>query len=68
MTISKSIQKSVQGSKQFTLVEGGKKVLAIVGTLKNGENKYKMLPVKHVGPTGVLCEDDNETYITWDKF
>lgn len=42
-------------------------VIMFVGKDKRLEDKFKSLPILNVGPDGILCSDDNETFITWDR-
>ena len=31
-------------------------------------DKYKSLYIQHIGPDGVLCNDEAETFIKWEMF
>lgn len=52
---------------KYLLTNGGSVIREYLGKNEKGEEKYKDLPVHHVGPDGVLCSDELETFVSWDR-
>lgn len=47
----------------YKLIEGGERILAELS-----EGKFKSLYIQHMGPDGILCNDEAETFIKWEMF
>lgn len=52
---------------KYIFTNGGAIIREYLGKNEKGEELYKDLPVHHVGPDGVFCSDESETFISWDR-
>ena len=48
---------------KYKLINGGENIM-----IELKPDKFKYLNVHHIGPDGVLCNDEAETFIKWEMF
>jgi hypothetical protein len=48
---------------KYKLINGGEVI-----QVQLNSDKYKSLYIQHIGPDGILCNDEAETFIKWEMF